>query len=326
MFAGLKSDKLPGIRQISVETNMRKRMIIPIVIAAVYCAGCQSGRQEFNWKTFRFERLGPRDVYRPKAETGEPSTLEELGTMPPPGRSTTPELSGAGRQSAYERSQICRLYISRQPPKSFAEGEYSYVAKWAPVDRLSEILVLLYPAQGPGGDERIRYLLYRSENVMEKAKAMAVRLDVQAIGVNEARGDISTWNLALGLLYSSEFPRKIDVNRRAHVVALLNQVIENPTEDSHMRWAAALIAGHLEMMYSPQDYVLAGASFSRSLDFTSGPSYEGMASQYHMAKLLLVRHQRISAKKQAMDALNFYQKWESTECYERLRGIAVGND
>lgn len=303
---------------------MQKRLMIPI-LAALFCSGCQSDRQEFNWKTFRFERVGPRDVYRPKTEADRPTTLEELGMMPPPGRTTTPELSGTGRQSAYERSQICRLYISKEPPKSFAEGEYSYVAKWAPVDRLSEILVLLYPAQGPGGDERVRYLLYRSETVMEKAKFMASHLDVPAIGINEAKGDVLTWNLAIGLLYSSEFPRKIDVNRRSHVIALLNQVIENPAEDSTIRWASAIIAGYLEMQYSPQDFVLAGASVSRSLDFTSGPSYEGLVSQYHLAKLLLMRHQQLTLKKQAMDALNFYQRWENTECYERLRGMAAGN-
>jgi hypothetical protein len=310
-----------------METLTMRKRIIPALLIAVFWTtpGCQSGSREFNWQTFRYEQVGPRVVYRPAAE--KPRTLEDLGEFPASARKPAP-VTSAEQDLAYLKTQTFRLYIGSELPKQSEAGENFCLARKAPVDKLADVLSLLYPAQGPGGSETFRYLLYRNEDVLSQAKNMAERLDAAPIVLDADHSptvDQSSWELALGFLYGSDYPRKLDPALRSRVVLLLNQVIENPAADRQLRWAAAILAGNLQARFEPKDYVVAGATFSRAADFTPGPSYQAMVARFHAVRLLLARNQQLTAKNQAMNAVDYFRDWQYTECYEYLRNVAATN-
>jgi len=172
----------------------------------------------------------------------------------------------------------------------------------------------------------MRYLLYRSDSVREEALEMAVRLDVPVIALEPGQTldtDQSSWDLALGLLYSSDYPRKLTPAVQARAISLLNQVVENPAADRRLRWASAILAGNLHMCFEPRDYISAGAPFARASDFLPGNSYQAMVTRFHTIRLLLARNQQVAAKQLAGEALDYFQKWENTECYEYLRSLVT---
>ena len=65
----------------------RNRRNISLILAAVVMMGslgCQSGSREFNWKTFRFERVGPRNHPRIVAQEEEfPEQIPACGLPTP---------------------------------------------------------------------------------------------------------------------------------------------------------------------------------------------------------------------------------------------------
>lgn len=294
---------------------MRKNicwMLIATVMVGVM--GCGTDSQEFNWKTFRWERVGPRD--RPRfaaADEAFPEQIPESGMV-------KPHLTEK-QQSAFSKSQIIRLYICEKTPTSIGQGSY-YLATQAPVDKLADLLAILYPAQGPGGSEKIRYLLYRDEAIWERAKKFAERLDEAAIEQGTYVVGQGSWPTALGLLYGSEYPRKLAPETRKRVISHLNHVIGDESADREIRWAAAVLAGNLHGRFDPKDFVSASATFVEAMGFAPGDEFEALVVRYHHIQLLMVMNQPIKAKKQAIDALNYFQRWRNTECYERI-GIAA---
>jgi hypothetical protein len=278
--------------------------------------GCQSDSREFNWRTFKFEQVGPRNHPRIVAEDEEfPEQIPESG-MPKPNLT-------AKQQTAYEKSQILRLYICSEKPKSIAEDSY-YLATQAPVDKLADLLENLFPAQGPGGSEKIRYLLYRNDVVWERAMKFASRLDVPPMDSSIYMSGQGAWESALGLLYGSEYPRKLDPETRKRVISNLNHVVSDESADRETRWAAAILAGNLHARFDPKDFVSADATFGEASELVPGDEFESLVVRYHHIHLLVAMNQPLKAKKQAIDAMNYFQKWENTECYERLGAIAGG--
>jgi hypothetical protein len=300
--------------EIAVKLNNKKIHLLIAGVVMVSALGCRTESSEFNWKTFRWEQVGPRNHPRIIAEDGE--LIEQMPESPKPNLT-------AKRQTAFAKSQIVRLYLCSKTPTSIEEGSY-YLTKNAPVDKLSDLLSILYPGEGPGGSEEIRYMLYRSDAVWERAKAFASVLDISSIDKGTYVTDQGSWETALGLLYGSEYPRKLDAGTRARIVSHLTHVTQDVSADRRIRWAAAILAGNLSARFDPKDYVLADAMFGEATELSPGDEFESMVTQYHHISLLVVMKQQLRAKKQAIDALNFYQRWASTECYERISMIAAG--
>lgn len=294
---------------------MRKNTIFMVLLGLIVGGlGCRSDSQEFNWRTFKYEQVGPRNHPRIVAEDEEfPEQIPESG-MPKPNLT-------AKQQTAYEKSQVLRLYLCSERPRSLEEGSF-YLASQAPIDKMADLLATLYPAEGPGGSETIRYLLYRNEGVWERAMRFAGRLDVPAMDSSIYISGQGAWETAVGLLYGSEYPRKLDPETRKRVISNLNHLIGDESAEREIRWAAAILAGTLHARFDPKDFILADATFGEAAGFAPGDEFEALVVRYHHIHLLATMGQPLKAKKQAIDAMNFFQRWENTQAYERVGAVA----
>jgi hypothetical protein len=296
-------------------------MLAMMVIGFIALLGCSSATQEYNWQTGRFEQVGPRDVYRHPAKTER--TLDDLGDFP-----ASPAKVAKPQPTANQQNRTYRLYVGSKLPQQSQADENFYLAKQAPVSKLTEVLAVLYPGQGPGGSKDFRYMLYRNHSTLKDAVKMAALLDVAPLdfeNTSKLAGDQSHFENALGFLYGSDFPRKLDINVRAKIILLLDQVIENPALDRKLRWSAAILAGNLLARFGPRNYIRAKDNFSRASEFIPGDSYESLVAKFHSVQILMTNNQALTAKQQAMRAVNYFQNLQTTECYEYLRNIASGN-
>ncbi len=300
----------------------RDIFIFTAILGWAFCAGCQSNQSyEFNWRTFRFEAVGPRE--RPQATTAREGELEQI---PPSAQKTSAQMTQK-QKTVYEKGEIHRFYIGDSTTSKNTTDENIYIVKQTTPDKLAETLGLLYPGQGPGGSDRLRFLLYSDEGTWEKAKAFAARLDVAAQQVKpdgSLAGDVKNlpeWDQAIGLIYGSEFPRRVDPETRVRITSLLNHVLEDPSAGTDLRWGAAIISATLNARFDPKDYIAASAALSQGLRLAGKQDYKAMVIRYHYIKQLLAREQKLTAKKQAQDFLNYFQSWENTDCYHFVRAI-----
>jgi hypothetical protein len=295
--------------------------------------GCESGsRYEFNRRTFRFERVGPRS--RPLNRTGTETAgggqesaagnLTEGEQIPPPATRTPANLSQR-QKGVVERSRVTILYLGNETVQKKPGQQDLYVVRQTTPDKLAELLVLLYPGDGPGGSDRLRFISYAGDRVWEMARAAAPSFDVapQKIepGATLDVGAAGRWNLALGLIYGSDFPRRIESDARFRILSLLNQIVKDLSAPADRRWAAAVLAAALQTRYEPRDFVAASATLSQALRFTGRQDYRALVVRYHYIRQLLARGQALAARKQAQDALNYFQSQEDTNCYQFLRTI-----
>jgi hypothetical protein len=304
------------------KTMQRNIFIFLAVLGGACCAGCESNRsQEFNWRTFRFEAVGPRE--RPQKTVAKEGELDQI---PPPAQKTSAQMTSK-QKKVYEKGEINRLYIGDATASKDASADNLYIAKQTTPDKLAELLTLLYPGQGPGGSDRLRFLLYSDETTWEKAKAFAPRLDVAAQQIKpDGTPVVDTktlpeWDLAIGLIYGSEFPRRVDPDIRVRVISLLNHVLEYPSAQADLRWGAAIISSNLNARFDPKDYIAASATLSQGLRLTGKQDYKAMVIRYHHIKQLLGREQKLTARKQAQDFLNYFQNWDTTDCYHFVQTI-----
>jgi hypothetical protein len=302
---------------------MRKDLFMVItVLGWAVLAGCESGRQsEFNWRTFRFETVGPRT--RPQ---GTPAKEGEIEQIPPSAQKTSAQMTPK-QKTIYEKGEIFRLYIGDPSTQSNTATGNIYIARQTTPDKLAELLVLLYPGQGPGGSDRLRFLLYSDESTWEKAKAFAPRLDAvpqtlksDGNGTTEVK-PVEDWMQAIGLIYGSEYPRRVDADLRVRITSLLNHVLEDPSANTELRWAAAVLSANLNARFDPKDYLAASAALSQGLRLVGKQDYQALVIRYHYIKQLAARDQKLAAKKQAQDSLNYFQAWEGTDCFHFMRNI-----
>ena len=304
--------------------------------------GCQSGeRYEFNRRTFRFERVGPRP--RPTvASTEEPAPAPgkegEMGRIPPrtgPGGTfhtingqrisprtepgTGPVALTPKQKSAYVRGRVQRLYIGDPTAESTIAPENLFVPKQTTPNPVAELLVVVFPGQGPGGSDRLRYLLYSNDEVWSRAKAFVRRLDVAPLKPDAGSDGRNTWDQAIGLVYGSEFPRRMDPQVRFRAVGLLNQVMADRSADLDLRWAAGLIAANLQSRFDPKDSIAASALLSRTSELVRGSDYRALVVRYHYLRQLEARDQKLTLRKKAEECLKTYRRWEDTDCYQFIR-------
>ncbi len=291
-------------------------------------AGCSE--YEYNRRTMRFERVGPRP--RPQVASGTQETAAnseadsenepEIGQVPPPATRAPANMSTKQRRS-FAKGEIYRLYIGDESSKETLSPQNLYLVKQTSPEKLAELLVMLYPAEGPGGSKRLSFLLYSNQEIWDRAKAMAPRLDVAPqqteSGKLSLNKGLTPWDQAIGLIYGSDFPRQMDSDVRFRVTNLLNQIIKDPAEKTELRWAAGVIAGTLQTRFNPKDYVAAKALLSQAGNFARGRDFKALVIRYHYIRQLAARGQDLAAQKQAQDALNEFQTWENTYCYQSIR-------
>ncbi|MFA5863615.1 MAG: hypothetical protein WC975_02905 [Phycisphaerae bacterium] len=297
-----------------------KFLILAVGFVGLGSLGCQSGSYEYNWRTLRFEQVGPRaryqiDVSHEKKGSAED---EDMGQIPPPGNPSGGELTRK-QQSAFAKGRLYRFYLGDQTVDKNASMPELYVVRQTTPDKLAELLSLIYPGQGPGGSDRLRFIIYADEKILEKAQSFASRLDVPA--QKNKPENLSDWDLAIGLIYGSEFPRKLDSDARFRIVSMLNRIMDDRSAQVAVRWAAGIIASDLYSRFDPRDSVAASATLSRLSKVVRGQDYKAMVVRYHHLQQLMARGQTLTAKKQAQDALNYFQKWEDTNCYQSIRNI-----
>ena len=279
---------------------MIKNYLTFMVCLAVF--GCSD--QEYNWRTMRFERVGPRSRFITKTSAEQNKTLEDMGQIPEKAQ-VSPQA-----KPPISSLDVYRLYISDQSQQKGQGWQDFYIVRNAPPEKLAELLAMLFPGQGPGGSERTRWIVYTDDTTASKAQDFARYLD--------ASGK-SNWDQALGYLYASSFPRKMDTDTRYRIVSLLNRVMADRSQKSDLRWSAGIIAANLYTYYDPKDFIAASASLAQSSGTVSKSDYKNMVVRYHQLRLLQSKGLKSSARMQAQEALSEFQKWENTDCYQFIR-------
>jgi len=288
--------------------------------------GCSN--YEFNRRTMRFERVGPRSRPQAVSETEEPevTAAEEVKNGPIPERGYNPKKNMSQKQQTnFAQGEVFRLYLGDESAKSSISGQNLYVLKQASSDKLAELLGWLFVSEGPGGSKRLSFLMYSEEETWSQAKNFAPLLDVGARDLRSsqfaAAADISNWEMAIGLIYGSDFPRQLDSDVRFRATSLLNQVLKDPGEKVEIRWAAGIIASTLQARYQPKDFVAARALLSQTDELVGGQNYRSLVVRYHYINQLMARDQKLTARKQAQDTLNTFQSLSHTDCYQAIRRI-----
>ena len=281
-----------------------------VAAATLAVVGCGPSRWEFNWATFRFERVGPRVQASQRREglPEEPKEAAESGTQGPQGSATK------GEEAAISPGRLYRLYLTVEESVEGVPAESIYVVRHAPVAILAEVLALCYPGDGPGGSPRTRYILYTDAEVWEGARRFAGRLDE-----GPAAGG---WREALDALYATAFPRMLDLREHGRVVPLLRRVAGEGSADADLRWASGIILAQLCLHHEPREFAAAEAALDEAGKVMPANSYEAMVVRYHQIKLMLVRGARTQGAAKAQEALNQFRGLEHTTCYQMIRELA----
>lgn len=308
---------------------MIRRSAIIVAWGCLAALGPGCGQYEFNRRTFRFEQVGPRSrpAVRAGAEAPADASAQTNATMgeqiPPPAAKAPVRLSPR-QKATFEKGKVFTLYLGDESVEKKPGQSDLYLVKQATPDKLAELLVLLFPGDGPGGSVRLRFISYSDEQTWAQAMAFASRLDVAAIRIQPGIGLPETaaeWDLAIGLVYGSEFPRKMDPDIRFRAVSLLNHILKDPGAGAEQRWAAGILAATLQTRFEPRDLVAASATLSQTLRLTSKQDYKALVIRYHYIRQLMARGQTLTARRHAQDALNYFQGLDDTNCYRFLRTI-----
>jgi hypothetical protein len=282
-----------------------KRLICFLVIL-LGISGCRTEQSEFNWRTFRWERTAPRQRY-------DANTESELGTIPQAAIKPDPR-SSQREDKALEKTQMYRLYLSSKSRKVTVNSEDVVILHEGPILKLAEVLSLIYPGQGPGGVDPV-YFYYRNETVCEMAKLMAEKFDLASGTVPEA------WKSALVELTETEFPRKLSGNQRQKIVSKFREASRNSGNEKIVRWAGCVIAAELLSEYDPRDLSGAKELLKQAETYYGGSDFHAMVVRYYRIKILMDEGKKIPVKQEAQDALNYFQMWENTEVYEKIKAL-----
>ncbi len=298
---------------------MQKKVLILLVSILPVLGGwqCNWRRYEFNWQTFRFEQVGMSNR-RPAAQSKSPQELvKEQGQIPPKSTEPKQELSPKERRSLLA-GRVYRLYLGRGDTNSGIPAENFVVIKYAPVDKLAELLSLVYPGEGPGGSVRLRFILYKDAEIWTQAKKFAKHIDVKVWRAEQTGQNDSDWQTAIGMIYASEFPRKLDPDVRFKIISRLNRIVSDPQIDSPDRWASAIIIAYLNSEYDPRDFTAANANLSLAGRIIRGREYQMLVVCYHQIRLMYERGERLQAKKLCQQSLDSFRALENTECYQSI--------
>lgn len=280
---------------------MRRTIVILIGLTLFLgSGGCRLHRWDFNWHTFRFERVGRRQ------------TREQ--TVPPPARTDvakpTPRADRPAVEAPEGKPVAYRLYLARDSSADTLPEEIVYDVKQAPVEKLAAVIQLLYPGKGPAGSTARQCIIYNDIDVWDAAKAMAGRLDAPT-------GD-AVWHKALAELYETQFPRKLGPQKRLRIINMLNRLARSRLADPDIRWAAAIITSHLSSRYDPKDHPTAGAALAEADRAARRGSFRAMVVRYHLVRQLIARGSKVKAIRTARDAADAYTEFRGTLCYQTL--------
>ncbi len=300
---------------------MKKKILILLVaILPVLTGGrCNCHRYEFNWQTFRFERLGHRlPQIRQDKQTRE-KLVREQKTIPPKGSSYQQNNLSRKEKKVLISARLYRLYMGSKSAESAIPEENLIILRHAPTDKLAELLEMLCPGEGPGGSVRLRFILYRDPTIWEQAKQFATKLDVPVW----KRGKIepNNWNTAIGMIYATHFPRKLEPEMRFKILSRLNQVITEQANDIKLRWASAIIAANINSQFEPRDLIAARAYLERAEKLARGNNYLALVTKYHEIKLLQLKRNKIKMMQLCQKTLDRYRLLENTECYQIILNI-----
>jgi len=283
-------------------------VILGVLLTAASVGGCRG--QDFNWDTFRFERTSPRD------RSSEPVTMR----VPPP--AARPEPAPRPRREAVddERGRIYRLYVTRNAELEAETGARVQVVGDAPVEKLADILWLMYPGEGPGGSRDTRYIVYLNSEVRDLAAAYAGLLDVGEPA--EGEGGNAVWAEALSALYASEFPRKLDQASRLRAVGRLERVAQDPQAERELRWGAGILLWYVNTRFDPKDRAAASTGLALAARAATGDAYGTMVVRLHEIRDLMARKTGMRAMQKAREALVEFESLNGTACYKMIESVA----
>ncbi len=298
---------------------MKRKLIITLVVILPVLTGgqCNCHRYEFNWQTFRFERVGKRlPQIRPDKQTRE-KLVKQQEIIPPKGKQT----EHLGRLSQKQKRSILagrvfRLYLGNKGTSEGIPDENLVIIGNACVDKLAELLELVYPGEGPGGSMRLRFILYRDGNIWQQAKEFAKELDVPMWKKDMEEDD--DWKVSIGMIYGTRFPRKINPEMRFKILSRLNRLIKNPNNSIKRRWAGTIIASEINSRFEPRDFIAAGANLLLGEKIARGNSYWLLVTDYHRIKLLQMKREKLKMRRLCQETLDKYRVLENTECYQMI--------
>lgn len=279
---------------------------------------CSMPRYEFNWRTFRFERVGPRSRADAPAQTARQADANRRDA--PSSSDSSPAAAGpmADVTAIAERGRLYRLYLVAGQADADIPPENVCVVRRAPLGKLAAVMSLLYPGEGPGGGRDVRHIIYRNREVWQYARQFASRLD-EVGPAGQQSGGHQLWSDALDELYKTEFPRKVQPGPRLRIVGMLNRLANDPSADRDIRWAGSVIAAHLFTRYEPKDYQIADATLALAGEFVDSGTFQFMVIRYHQVRQLESRGMKSRARREAKQALQQSQAWRGTTCWEMMR-------
>lgn len=272
---------------------------------------CSRNQHQFNPHTFRFERTGVRQT-----PVARQSSADKSPSSPGPG-------SDAASEAAPAIGQYYRLYlVAADHPNSTAQG---YKLRYAPTDKCAELVNLLYPGFGPGGSNKVMYILYSRQDAWQSAYRIIEDMDLPAVeppvgNTTEQVPASQTWARAVGLIYSSKYPRTVDQQLRESINDLLARTVDNKSQPAQIRWAATIIAGQM-LTFDPPDYTAAVDLFSTAETLAAGNSYKEMVARYHQLRARRDIHGKGSIKQQLNESLRQFDKYRQSQCYQSMAAL-----
>jgi len=296
-------------------------LLAPVVLSMV---GCRTDRYEFNPQTFKFERTYV-EAY-PIAGSGEAGEAVEFYPAAPSKAVGAAPLPPETQPVAVQQAAATDFLQLSLATADAARPDASVVLQRAPADKCAHLLQILYPGAGPGGTGTWAFILYSDSRIGQKARDMAHLLDEPAVEPAEApdAGKLSpqpAWRVAIGLIYASQFPRRVSASLRDRVRSRLDAVIDAETTAMRQRWAAALIAARL-MLFEPKDTSAAAAYLQRGKSFSEADSYEAMVVRYHHLRLWKFTQPRDAFRGRLQQALRQFTRYNQSECYRLIEALS----
>jgi hypothetical protein len=255
------------------------------------------------------------------SDTAEVPVVVSVDQPPVPKPAETVEAKEPSVGEVAQGYRLGLLNAQAQPAKGPAENEdeVNYRVKNAPVDKLAALLVVLYPGEGPGGSATEQFILYKSAEIGRQARQLAERLDPGTFA--NSSGSAQTWKLAIEELYRTEFPLKLEPERRLTVVSLLHRVLNDEFADRDLRWSAGILASYLYTRYNPKDMLTARAALGFAGRLIKGDDYKTMVTKYHLIRLSELEGNKKQMKREALEALRAHKNLENTSCFQMIREL-----
>lgn len=325
-----------------MDGSMKRSMYMRRISAAMICAvvgvlavGCSDNttRHTFNWQTFRFEAEGPRKTASP-ASTSSESSSESSASLEPsytpaeqalrndnPGfaRNDEPARAEPVKKSSMSEStpMIYRVYITADKPSDALPSDSVIVAARAPIEKLSELLQVICPGKGPGGSSRVQYVVYSDFDGFTLGKRFATMLDAPS---NEDGGpNVDTWQRAIGRIYASEFPRRLDKDIRVQAVNELSRLADDQLADSEKRFAAAVLGAYLCQRFDPKDFRTAETLLTTASKSVPAGSILSLIGRYHQIRMLHTQGKTLQATNLVRQTLTEFSSMSESTCYQDIQ-------